>query len=487
MKKEIFWNRIIKVVLQSLNIQHMFKFSIVVIIAVLSFSEVFAQTKKPEIFTLDSFIQQLKKYHPVAKQADILVDKAVAELLSAKGSFDPTFTFDASRKTFDGKNYYYYTNPELSIPLPVGNIKTGTENNGGDYITSEVTKGKTSYLGIELPLAKGLLLDKRRAALQQAKLYRSQSEQERLQVLNNLLFDAYNTYWQWAGSYQQYNLFSKFTEIATNRLRLVRIAFVNGDRAMMDTVEAYTQLQNYQLQQMEALLKWNNAKLELSNFLWLENDSSYQLTNNYLPDSLQLTTTIAYTNADDLVAQSFMQNPFLKAYGFKLNSLEVERKLKFQNLLPYFSVKANILNKDYYALKNVSTDFIQNNYKWGVDFKIPLFLREARGDYKKAQLKIKETNLELINKRQQTNTKIRGYYNDFTIIKQQLQTVQSMYNNYKALLRNEEFKFSQGESSLFLVNSRETKVIELLQKQIELIIKFLKAKYAMEWAAGLLK
>lgn len=459
----------------------------VLLLLCIAFSPIFSQTNNQEIFKLDSFIQQIKKYHPLAKQANIQVDKAVAELLSAKGSFDPTIGFDASRKTFDGKNYYYYTNPELGIPLPVGNIKTGFENNGGDYINSEITNGKTSYLGVELPLGKGLLMDKRRAALQQAKLYKNQSEQERLLMLNNLLFDAYNAYWQWAGSYHQYNLFSKFTEIANNRLRLVRIAFVNGDRAMMDTVEAFTQLQNYQLMQTDALLKWNNAQLELCNFLWLENDSSYQLANKYLPDSLQFSAISNYQNADDLVAQSFAQNPALKIYDFKLSSLEVERKLKFQSMLPYFSVKANILNKDYYALKNVSTDFIQNNYKWGIDFKIPILLREARGDYKKAQLKIKETNLELINKRQQTTNKIRSYFNDFIAISQQLKTVQNMYINYKVLLRNEELRFAQGESSLFFVNSREIKVIELLQKQIELNIKFYKAQYAMEWAAGLLK
>ena len=88
----------------------------------------------------------------------------------------------------------------------------------------------------------------------------------------------------------------------------------------------------------------------------------------------------------------------MKVYDFKLNSLEVERKLKRQSLLPYFALKANLLNKDYYALKNLSANFIENNYRWGVDFKIPLFLREARGEYKRTQLKIKDTNLELINK-----------------------------------------------------------------------------------------
>lgn len=462
---------------------------ILIIVTGILFSSLqcFAQDRPQQIFTLRDFIQRVKQYHPLAKQADIQVDKALAELMAARGAFDPSIELEASRKTFDGKNYYFYTNPQLSVPLPVGNIKTGFENNGGDYITTEVTKGKSSYVGVEIPLAKGLLLDKRRAVLQQAKLLRSQSEQERLLMFNNLLFEAYVTYWQWAASYQQYIAYAKYTEVAGNRMRLVRIAFVNGDRAMADTVEAYTQIQIYQLLQAEAFLKLNNAKLELANYLWLENYTGYQLPGNYTPESLQFTDTTSIKSIDDLLVQSATQNPVLQIYTFKLRSLEVERRLKFQSLLPYFSVKANMLNKGYYALKNLHANFMQNNYKWGVDFRIPLLLREARGDYKIAQLKIKETNLELINKRQQSENKIRSYFMEFSALVTQLQTTRNMYDNYQSLLRTEELKFSQGESSLFLVNTRETRLIEILQKQIDLAFKSYKAKYAMEWAAGLLK
>ena len=464
--------------------KRVFVFSIAVLFIA---AQCLAQHKSGQIFTAVEFIQQVKQYHPLSKQADIQVDKALAELLSAKGAFDPALELDASRKTFGEKNYYFYTNPQLFVPLPVGNIKTGIENNGGDYITSEVTKGKTSYFGVEIPLSKGLLLDKRRAVLQQAKILRNQSEQERLLMYNNLLFDAYLTYWQWATSYQQYIAYAKFTEVAENRMRLVRIAFINGDRAMADTVEAYTQIQNYQLLQTEALLKLNNAKLDMANYLWRANYDGYQLPDNYTPEDLDLTHTNNFNNVDDLLDQSATQNPGLQIYNFKISSLEVERKLKFQSLLPYLTVKANLLNKDYYALKNINSVFMQNNYKWGIDFRIPLFLREARGDYKKAQLKIKETNLELVNKRQQIENKIRSYFMEFFALSAQLQTVKIMYGNYQSLLRTEELKFAQGESSLFLINTRETKLIEIQQKQIELAFKAYKAKYAMEWAAGLLK
>ena len=107
-------------------------------------SHSYAQTNDKKIFGVTDFIKQVKQFHPVTKQAGILVSMAEAELLSAKGNFDPVLNIEASRKTFDGKNYYNYTNPELIIPLPIGDLKTGLENNGGDFVFSEATKGKSS-------------------------------------------------------------------------------------------------------------------------------------------------------------------------------------------------------------------------------------------------------------------------------------------------------------------------------------------------------
>lgn len=459
-----------------------------VIIFVLLFAQLHAQQNMPELFSADAFIAQVKLYHPVAKQSNILVEKAAAQLLASKGGFDPALTFDASRKTFDGTNYYFYTNPELKIPTTFGvDIKAGLESNGGKYLNSEITSGNTSYLGIEVPLAKGLLIDKRRAALQQAKIFANQSEQERLQVINNLLFDAYTAYWQWAGSYQLYAVYTKYLQLSSERFRLVNIAYNNGDRAAMDTLEALTQVQNFEMLQADAILKINDASLELSNFLWQPNDSAFQLPKQYVPDTVQFAVTLSPQPLEQLVLQSSAENPLLRSYSYKLDALDVERRLKFQSLLPVLNAKANLLNKDYYVLKGVDAAFIQNNYKWGIDFKLPLFLREGRGDYRAAKLKIEETNYALFAKRRETENKIRSYYNEVIQYQKQLQITQNIFNNYTALLKQEELKFRNGESSLFMVNSRENKVIETAQKLIELRIKYQKAYYAVLWAGGLLK
>ncbi len=439
------------------------------------------------LFTPEAFINGVKQYHPVAKQASIQVEKANADLLSAKGSFDPTVALDMSRKTFDGKNYYYYNNPELKVPLPIGDIKTGIENNGGTYINTELTPGNTSYLGFELPVLKNFLIDKRRAALQQANILQKQSNQERLKILNQLFFEAYVAYWQWAGSYQLFNTYNRFLEISNERLRLVKIAAANGDRSIMDTLEAFTQVQNIELQRADALIKLNEAALDLSNFLWNEKDSAYLIPENYVPDTLQFSINPTPVSLNEVINQALSENPSLRSYDFKLQTLEVERKLKFQSLLPSLNLKANLLNRDYNVLKGFNGALLENNYKWGIDFKVPIFLREGRGEYRKTKLKIQETSLEQNYKRWEIQNKIRTYFNEFEILQRQLQTVVSAFANYNSLLRNETLKFNNGESSLFLINSRENKVLEITEKNIQLRIKYFKSRYAVDWAAGILR
>lgn len=441
-----------------------------------------------QLFTPESFIQQIKQFHPIAKQANIQVEKAKADLQSAKGGFDPSLNFNASNKTFDGKNYYSYNNPEIKIPTGIGgvDIKTGLESNVGKYINPELSSGKTSYLGIEMPLGKGLLLDKRRATIQQAKIFQSQSQQDQLKMLNDLLFNAYNAYWQWAGAYQIYRIYQKYYQISNERLRLVRIAYNNGDRAAMDTLEALTQVLSYDALLNDASQRINTTSLEMSNFLWLDNDSAYQLPKQYFPDTLQFIKPFIEHSLDEMINRSSIENPSLKAYDFKLKALDVERKLKYQNMLPMVNLKANLLNAGYNVVNGIDGNFLQNNYKWGIDVKLPLLMREGRGDYTKSKLKIQETNLEFIAKKWETENKIRNYYSEANLLQTQIKAVESAYNGYLMLFKAENLKFYNGESSLFLVNNRETKLIETAEKLVNLRVKYFKATYAAKWAAGLL-
>jgi outer membrane protein TolC len=448
------------------------------------FTNVFAQDEK--ILSVNDFIAKVKAHHPLARVANIQIDKANANLLIAKGGFDPIIELNASNKTFDKKNYYYYNNAELKVPLPIGDVKTGIENNGGQFLESEITSGRSSYLGVKIPLAKGLLIDKRRASLQQAKIAVQQNTAQRRALVNDLLLEAYVSYYQWAGAYKLYTIYNGYVEVSNTRLKLVKTLNANGDRALMDTVEAFTQLQNFQLLQNDAFIKLTSTTLDINNFIWDEKGIAQNMASDVLPDTTIFANITTTKPLIDLLQSSSLQNPLLQQYKFKIDGLQVEKKLKYQNLLPTINLKGNILNNNYYPLKNLGTSLLENNNRWGIDIKIPLCFREGRGEYRLAKLKIEESTLELKQKTQETENKIKDYYNQFFLLQKQLQTADNAFNNYTSLLKNETLRFNNGESSLFLVNTRENKVLEMQQKIIEIQVKLLKAKYSLDWAAGLL-
>jgi outer membrane protein TolC len=456
-------------------------------IGLVCFTTSFAQLNDSMVLPINTFIDKVKLHHPLAKVAAIEIDKANANLLTARGGFDPVLELEARQKNFDGKNYYSYQNAELKQPLPIGEVKTGMEKNKGLFLSDEVTRGRSSYLGVEVPLAKGLLIDKRRAFLQQAKIAVSQSKEIQRTLVNDLLLEAYETYYQWAGNYRLYNIFSGYVQVSNDRLRLVKTLQANGDRAVMDTIEAFTQLQNFLLMQADAKVKLNSAKFMLDNFIWDATGNPQLLSENILPDTSLLSIEPNNAALIDLVQNSAVQNPLLNQYRFKIDILDVERRLKFQNLLPTLNLKGNILSKDYYAFKNNGLPYLDNNNYFGITFKMPLLFREGRGEYRAAKLKVAESKLELQQKVLETQNKVRDYYNQFLNIESQIGIAKSAYNNYYQLLRNELLRFNNGESSLFLVNTRENKVLEMQQKIIELQVKLLKAKYGLDWSAGVIK
>ncbi len=444
--------------------------------------------KQSKILTAEAYINIVKAYHPLVQKANLDVQQAQASITAARGNFDPTVSFNMDRKTFDGKNYYQYHNPELKIPTWYGiEVKAGTESNAGQFLNSEESTGNSSYLGISLPLAKNLLMDKRRAILLQAKNDRLQSEADRNNVINDLLYDAWKGYLEWANAYQLYNIISQTVQLNEARYRLVRIAFQQGDRPAIDTVEALTQLQNFQFLQNEALVNLNNTAIGISEFLWLQNNTPYVLPNEVLPDLLGASMMNNLQNIDSMLAIANITHPKLLAYDFKLKNLTIEKKLKFQNLLPTVNLRGNLLSKDYNVFEGVNPGFYNNNYKFGLSLGVPLRFSEGRGEFTKAKLKIQETNVELNYLRVQIANKIKMTFNEWQGLQKQIQINKAMYKNFTTLFRGEQTRFDAGESSLFLLNARENKMLEAQQKLTELKTKLAKTTIGLQWAAGQLR
>jgi outer membrane protein TolC len=433
-------------------------------------------------------MQLVRKFHPVAKQAGIQVQQAKAKLLAARGGFDPILSQRLSEKTFDGTAYYEYNNTELAIPTWFGvEVKAGVESLNGNRVNSSETTGSSNYIGISVPLGRDLLMDKRRAILQSARVMRDASYAEQQRLLNDLLLDAQKAYWNWYKSYRILVVLDEAVSVNEKRMAFVRGAFKQGDRPALDTTEALAQLQQLQVQQQGARLELQNSQLELSVFLWTPEENPYLLPEEVsplLPGGEQTLEIQPVPVLDSLLDVARKNHPELLLYNFKLQTLSIEKRYRFQQLLPQADLQYNFLQEGNRFTNTIKAPLFDNNFQYGLKMSIPLRLSAERGNYRNTKLTINSVRLEQDLKTTQIENKVKAYFNELVNLRSQVALQTKAYSNYYLLQRGEEIRFSIGESSLFLVNARENKRLEALQKLQELKAKLALAGYQLSWAVG---
>lgn len=443
------------------------------------------------VFSLDNYLQWVVDYHPMARQANLLRDQAEAGLRIARGAFDPKWYADWQQKSFDGKNYYNLGESGIKLPTRIGwEIKGAYQIASGDYINPEnnLPANGQAILGLRIPLLQGMFTDQRRTALAQAKLMTGANEAARLNAINDLLQDAIKAYWDWALSSGQQEIARQAREVANIRLLGLRESFLAGDQPAIDTLETYIQLQTRMLELQQADLAMQNARLYLSNFLWGENETPLQLQENVIPQDLQsLATEVLPIPSQDSLFQLLRQDhPILRQYQIKQEQLELERRLQVEMLKPRLDVEYNLLGNGLDFDGAPDENLLFQNYKIGLSAEFPLFLRKERGKLEMTDIKLLDNQYSIQQKTLELGTKFNSYFNELNNLLEQIALYESISGNYLALLNAETVKFQLGESSIFLVNSRENKLIEAQLKLVELKAKYMKSRYQVLWAAGLL-
>ena len=444
-----------------------------------------AQEAPSQVLSYDEYLAYVKKYHPMVRQANLQLERGEAQLLKARGAFDPKIEVDYKRKEFKGTEYYDILNSTFKIPTWYGlELKAGFEQNEGLYLNPERTVPPEGLFsaGISLSALQGLLIDERRAVLQAAKALRDQNAAERDLRISQILFEAAEAYLEWARLYRQMEVFNEFVTNAKQRFGGISRSAATGEIAAIDTVEAGIALQDRRLQLEQTRVKLLKQRLQVANFLWLENDLPVELQPAIVPEPIFLMQNTSTENVENWLSEfSFEEHPKIEALEAKLQALQIERRLKLNNLLPTVDLEYNLITAEPELAGNYNT----SNYKAGLKFNFPLFLRKERGELKLAAYKLEDASLELEINRRILKNKIDGLLQELESYREQIKMTNEIAENYQQLLNAEERKFSFGESSLFLINSRENKLIEAKLKQNELLIKYLVTRAELLQSLGL--
>ncbi len=436
-----------------------------------------------DTLAFETYMEWVKAYHPLSAQADIMLTMGDMEVLSARGGFDPLLYGNLDKKSYDEKAYYDKREAGITIPTWAGIELNGAfEQNSGQYLNPEnsVPTGGLLSAGASVNLGQGLILDDRRAGLRKAQIYQQSTESDRRRLLNELYLQATGAYWNWSLSHANRALQAEGVALAQIRFRGVKISYEQGDFPAIDTVEAATQLLNreYNLQKAENELFIRTQ--ELNNFLWDDSGNPIALDFTTLPERLYSGQPLILIEEELRVL--IADHPELMLVDYELASLNVDRRLKTQQLIPVVKLKYNFLTENLNQFDQAG--FFENNYKWGLTVYTPLMWRKARGGMRLAEAKIdfKENSRDF--KELQLRTKLENELNNWSALNSQINTYTRNVAALEMLLQGELRRFEIGESSLFLVNSREVSVFSSRVTLNELLTKR-KISYAKtRFAAG---
>lgn len=452
---------------------------IILIFALLVDFELRSQTT----FSDKQFFEIILKNHPLAKQAQLQTQFGEKAILYAQGGFDPKIFTHTLQKNFNSTSYYNLFHSGLKIPTWYGlEFKGGFESNQGAFLNPEEKTPSSGlvYAGATVNIGKGLFIDQRRAELFKAKVYYQSTFFEQKLQLNELIYESGYAYWNWFLSYHSMKILDEAFELANIRYGAVKRTAELGDRPEIDVVEAGLQVQNRESMLMNYEAEYKGSGFKISTFLWNEQQIPLDLDSLTIPVKIELLEKDSVSLLSNQEIDTAIANhPYLQVTNFKIKGLEIEKKLKKEQLKPELAIQYNFLNQP--IQNNPFANSSINNYKWGLTFEMPILLRKERGDLAKTNLKLKEEQFNLENSRAYVEYKIRNSLVEYNNALAQVEIFEKTVIDTKRLLDAEKALFETGESSLFLINARELAYIQAKLKWVESIAKSKQAYLSLKF------
>ena len=444
--------------------------------------------------TFDAFFATVSRNHPVVRQAQLIEAGAGGDVTAAFGNFEPKMEASWQQKRFSGSpssaptQYYNYADIALRIPTPFGaDFKMGYERASGRYINPQYTTPTNGLFsaGFSIPLGQRILTDERRTALRVARALRDVAEGERAAMTNKLLFSAAKAYAEWYASALQLMVIRDGVRLADVRYTAITRRVVAGDAAGIDSIEAAAELNRRRAQLQGAEQTYFAASLDLSSYLWDARGQPEDLPPARVPSDSGLGRVVLDSAAvPALLARVLALHPDVRKASAKVAQAEAERSLARQALIPLASA-------DLYALRGRGGSFDvgdaitrDGNFKGAINVSSPLLFFRERGKFQSTDAKFERAGLEARATRREVVLLVRTAINDLAQYDAQLTLQRDAVRLFRILSAGERAKFDAGESTLFLVNTRERQVLDEELKFVALQAKYFAARAALAVAAG---
>lgn len=430
--------------------------------------------EKKEKLSLMKVLESIDHHYPQVKIARLEVAKASGAFVNAKGQFDPALEL-STRSQPAGGYINNYGDTQLTIPTLYNGVKlfAGYRNGEGNwpiYYQNYLTNSGGEYrAGLSLPLLRDRLIDKERTGLLSSAQLMLMKEQDAEAVKIKIYQEAIKAYWQWVEAGFQLNTFKQLLHLAQKRQQAIEQQATQGDLPRLAISENLQQIVQREQLLNQGQMIFEQAGVNLS--LYFRGPKG----NPLIPKKQSLP---GLTNASDTIAgtrELLREHPGIKKLTHFANMMKLKRNQARNELLPQLDATA-------YTFKQNGTGgyplLIPQAAMVGVSFKFPLLQRQAKGNLIQAESELRQVRVEKRFLYEQLNNEFSNMLIGISRSRRQVSLLKKELSLAQKVQQGETKKFSQGDSTLFLVNQREqmTTQVQLNTLHAQVQLEELKAR-----------
>ncbi|MFB6248238.1 MAG: TolC family protein [Salinibacter sp.] len=432
------------------------------------------------VLELDAFLRRVLRNSPQARSLRLAGDRAAAQLLDARGGFGPRLVSGYEYKTKANKAKLNVLRSGLRQPLNLPMSPTLTVDyrrgvgSSADPSVATSRVGETR-IGVSLSPLAGLFTDKRRAALDKARLAPRRARAQQAKERNKLLRDATHAFWDWVGARRKLDIARDLLELARRRETLITRQARAGEVPAIDSVEARRITAGREGTLADAVRAATQKRVTLATFLWGDEGAAQSV--RYAPPPVPSDSTPEPIRTAAAVDTALARRPTLRTLDVKQRQARIEQSLARSRLRPNLKLKAQAVSYNESPL-NVT------DVKVGLEIEQPLFFRQGRSDAEKAQIKTRRLDLKQDIAKQKVRADVEAAVVALRQARRRARSARRSVALARRLRAAEQRRFDQGQGTLFRLNQREKSLASARRKLVSARIDVLRARATYRWATG---
>jgi outer membrane protein TolC len=435
------------------------------------------------VLTIDKVIAATLEHHPSLKgemQERVAAD---ADLLSARGAFDPSIKGEGlsyATGGYDGNYGGAYVEQPLEFygSKIVGGyrIGDGTFPIYDNYYSTN-SQGEAQF-GVEVPLLRDGPIDRRRANIGRSEagqtIADSMVELRRIELARAAAF----TYWDWVAARNKAKVYKRLLDVALERDRQIAERVKKGDLPEFDRTDNQRAVLQRRSQLLSAERAVRSSEFNLGLFYRDAAGKPTDVSPLNSPNRIPIPMFASVRSIDAPLEEALGSRPEFKAIDGQRKQNELELRLAKNQILPRLDLRV-------YSAKDYGTGDEKREeaeLKGGLRVEIPLRTRtqEGRIDFfeaKQRKLEFTETFLK-----ERIRADVQDALNGVDVARQRVDVAVNEVKASRDLASGELKRFNLGDSNLIFVNLREQNAADAEVREVEALQDYQKACAAFEAA-----